>query len=146
MCVYFQVSFVLLQNYEPPVLACAVTEVLEQIAGEKSSPLPTIIIPSIVASSKLKRDGKILMKSENKIPLYGLQIGPVTDTIKAMVASAEKPPCPFQIHHEPLACLLQLARVLNLPTFALIAEKGRRVSDKNIEDIEVLVCFMSQFD
>ena len=79
-----------MQNYEPPVLACAVSEVLGQIAGEQSSPLPTILAPFIVASSKLKRDGKSLTKSENKIPVYGVQIGPETDITKAIAARTEK--------------------------------------------------------
>lgn len=141
-------SFLLIQHYEPPILACAVAEVLEQITREKSSPLPTIIAPFIVPSSKLKRNGKTLTKSENKIPVYGLQVGPVTDTTKALAARVEEPSCSFQVHHEPLACLLQLARISNLPTFLLIWEKGRRFSDKTAEELEVLIilsCFIFHF-
>ncbi|PON87998.1 period circadian protein [Trema orientale] len=135
---FYQVSFLLMQNYEPPVLVCAVNEVLGEIAREESSSLPTILVPFIVASSKLKRDGRSWTKSENKVPIYGVQIGPETDTTKAVAARTEKLSGSFQVHHEPLACLLQLARVLHLPTFILIGERGQRVSDKNIEDLEIL--------
>lgn len=128
-----------MQNYEPPVLACAVNEVLGQITGEESSLLPTILVPFIVASSKLKKDGKSLTKSENRVSVYGVHIGPETDITKAVAARTGKLSCSFQVHHEPLACLLQLIRVLQLPTSILIGERGRRVSDENIEDLEVLV-------
>ncbi|KAL5581674.1 hypothetical protein UlMin_014116 [Ulmus minor] len=134
----YQVSVFLMQSYEPPILACAVNEVLAQIAAEQSSSLPTIVVPFVVASSKLKRDGKTLTKSDEETSLYGVQIGPETEIIKALGARTQKPSSSFQIHHEPLACLLQLARVLRLPTFILIGERGRRVSDKFTEDLEVL--------
>uniref|UniRef100_A0A803QVI0 DUF7894 domain-containing protein n=1 Tax=Cannabis sativa TaxID=3483 RepID=A0A803QVI0_CANSA len=45
-----QVSFFLMQSYEPPVPACAVNEVLSQISEEGSSPLPIILAPFIVSS------------------------------------------------------------------------------------------------
>ncbi|XP_062107096.1 uncharacterized protein LOC133818325 [Humulus lupulus] len=134
----YQVSFFLMQSYEPPVLACAVNEVLSQISGEGSSPLPTILAPLFVSSSKLKRDGKPLQKSENKVPVYGVQIGPENDITKAISTRTEKLSCSAQVHHEPLACLLQLARALHLPTFILIGEKGRHVSNEIIEDLEII--------
>ena len=42
-----------MQNYEPPVLACAVAEILSQISGEESS-------------SKLKWESKTLTHKKKK--------------------------------------------------------------------------------
>lgn len=129
-----------MQNYEPPILACAINEVLAQIiAGEKSTPLPTILVPFALASSKLKGDGKTLTKNDSKVSLFGVQIGPETDITKVMATRTQKPSSTFQIHNEPLACLLQLVRVLNLPTFFLVGQRGQHVSDKFTEELKVIV-------
>lgn len=140
---YFQVSVLFMQNYEPPILACAVSEVLTQIAGENSSSLPTIVVPFVVASSKLKGDRRTLTKDDSKVSVYGVQIGPETDVIKAMATRTHKPSSTFQIHYEPMACLIQLARVLNLPTFVLLGQRGQRVSDKYVQELEVLKYYIS---
>lgn len=129
----------LMQNFEPPILACAVSEVLTQIVGENSSSLPTIVVPFVVASTKLKGDSRTSTKSDSKVSLYGVQIGPQTNITKAMATRTQKPSSTFQIHYEPLACLLQLARVLNVPTFVLLGQRGQRVSDDFVEELEVLI-------
>ncbi|KAF3445303.1 hypothetical protein FNV43_RR14998 [Rhamnella rubrinervis] len=134
----YQVSVLLMQNFEPPILACVVNEVLTQIAGENSSSLPTIVVPFVVASSKLKGDFRTLTKDDSKVSVYGVQIGPETDIIKAMATRTHKPSSTFQVHYEPLACLIQLARVLNLPTFVLLGQRGQCVSDKFVEELEIL--------
>ncbi|KAK9284397.1 hypothetical protein L1049_023568 [Liquidambar formosana] len=121
----YQVSVLLLQNYEPPILACAVNEVLASITGEESSTIPTFVAPFLVASSKLKSETKNLTANHNKALLYGVQIGPGTDISQTLATRTQKPPSSLQIHHEPLACLLQLVRVLNLPTFVLIGQRGQ---------------------
>lgn len=125
----------LMEYYESPILACAFNEVLAQIAGLKSSSIPTIVAPFFVASSKLKWDSKSATKVDSKGSLYGIQIGAETDISKAIIARTQKAPPTLQIHYEPLACLLQLVRVLNLPTFILIGQRDQRISDK--EELEV---------
>ncbi|RVW46244.1 hypothetical protein CK203_086672 [Vitis vinifera] len=115
-----RLSMVLLQNYEPPILACAVNEVLASITGEQSSPLPTFLVPS----SKLKWEIKNSAPN-HKNALYGMQIGPETETTQALATRTKKPPSLLQIHHEPLAIFIQLARVLKLPTFVLIGQNGK---------------------
>ncbi|ONI18025.1 hypothetical protein PRUPE_3G192700 [Prunus persica] len=132
----YEVSVLLMQYHEPPILACAVNEVLAQIAGKKSSSIPTIVAPFVVASSKLKLESKSATKFEGKVSLYGTEIGSETAISKAMATRTQKPPPTMQIHHEPLACFLQLARVLKLPTYVLIGERGLRISDK--EELEIL--------
>lgn len=135
----FQVSLLLMQNYEPPVLACAVTEVLSQITRGKSSSMPTLILPFVLASSKLKWESKTLTTKESKASVYGIQIGPETDITQAMAIRTQKVPSSLQIHHEPLACLLQLARALKLPTYVLVGQISRHLSDKAIgEEVEIV--------
>ncbi|XP_050382838.1 uncharacterized protein LOC126799641 [Argentina anserina] len=132
----FEVSQLLMEYYDSPILACAFNEVLAQIAGQKSSSMPTIVAPFFVSSSKLKRDSKSATKLDSKYSLYGIQIGTETDISKDIITRTQKAPPSLQIHHEPLACLLQMVRVLNLPTVVLIGQKSQRFSDK--EELEIL--------
>ncbi|KAJ0112146.1 hypothetical protein Patl1_01793 [Pistacia atlantica] len=107
----YQVSVLLLQNYEPPSLVCAINEVLAHISAASGS----------------------------KVSLYGLQIGPETNITQAMTARIKKPAASLQIHYEPLACFLQLVRVLKLPTLILIGQGSTSHSDKSSEGkLEIL--------
>ena len=65
-----------------------------------------------------------------------MQIGPETETTQALATRTKKPPSLLQIHHEPLAIFIQLARVLKLPTFVLIGQNGKG------EELEVLVILL----
>ncbi|KAM1713666.1 hypothetical protein TB2_023905 [Malus domestica] len=64
------------------------------------------------------------------------EIGSETSISKAMATETQKPPPSLRIHHEPLACFLQLVRVLKLPTYVLIGQRGQRISDK--EEFQIL--------
>ncbi|KAM2417437.1 hypothetical protein ACFX1W_024281 [Malus domestica] len=125
-----------MEYYEPPILACAINEVLEQLAGRNSSSVPTVVAPFFLESSKLKGESKSATKFESKCSLYGIEIGLETAISKAMATKTQKPPPSLQIHHEPLACFLQLVRVLKLPTYVLIGQRGQRISDK--EEFQIL--------
>ncbi|KAH9745424.1 hypothetical protein KPL70_004068 [Citrus sinensis] len=125
----YQVSVLLLQNYEPPALVCAISEVLAQLNCETST-LPLLLAPFVVESSKLKGQEKSLAASESKVSLYGLQIGLETDITQAMAARTQKAPSSLQIHCEPLACFLQLVRILKSPTFILIGQRTTSHSNK----------------
>lgn len=133
LCVLYsfstQVSVLLLQNYEPPALVCAISEVLAQLNCETST-LPLLLAPFVVESSKLKGQEKSLAASESKVSLYGLQIGLETDITQAMAARTQKAPSSLQIHCEPLACFLQLVHILKLPTFILIGQRTASHSNK----------------
>ncbi|KAM1373553.1 hypothetical protein ACFX2I_024241 [Malus domestica] len=121
-----RVSVLLMEYYEPPILACVINEVLPQLAGRNSSSVPTVVAPFFLESSKLKGESKSATKFESKCSLYGIKIGSETAISKAMATKSQKPPPSLQIHHEPLASFLQLVRVLKLPTYVLIGQ--RRVS------------------
>lgn len=126
----------LLEDYEPPILACALSEVLSVLAVGESSAIPTVVAPFIVPASKLKVDRKNSAIMDNA-PIYGLQFGPSTDATQALVSKLQTPPPSLQIFHEQLACLLQLVRVLTLPTVVLIRKTGQSIhnqtSDEHLE-------------
>ncbi|XP_076900324.1 uncharacterized protein LOC143554464 [Bidens hawaiensis] len=126
-----QVSILVLQKYEPPMLACAINEVLSSLAEEDTSTMPSLILPFLVDSSQIKLDRK---KSPDE-HIYGIQIGQQTDTIQALASRHVKAPSSMQIHHEPLSCALQLVRVLKTASFILIGQSSQlkiRVDDFEI--------------
>ncbi|KAK1431082.1 hypothetical protein QVD17_14300 [Tagetes erecta] len=127
-----QVSVLVLKKYEPPILACAISEVLSSLEGEDTSTMPSLIFPFLVDSSKLKLERKKSFDGS----IYGIQVGPQTDTIQALASRHVKAPSSMQIHHEPLACVLQLVRVLKTPSFILIGQSGQ---DKTrMDDFEII--------
>ncbi|KAK3034021.1 hypothetical protein RJ639_033306 [Escallonia herrerae] len=133
-----EVSLLLLQYYEPPVLACAVNEALASLTAENLSSMPTVIFPFLVSAPKLKLESRESMPVGNA-SVYGMQVGLENDITQALLSRTQKLPSSLQIHHEPLACILQLARVLKLPAFILIGQSGDRVSRKNSgEELEVI--------
>ncbi|PSS06480.1 Glycerol-3-phosphate acyltransferase [Actinidia chinensis var. chinensis] len=134
----YQVTLLLMENYEPPILVCAISEVLASIKGESSSIMPTIVLPIMVPAQKLKLEGKH-SKTSKKVSLYGLQTGQETDMTQSIVAKTQNPPLSLQIHHEPLACFLQLVRVSKLPTCVLIGQSGQHQLQKNLrEELEMI--------
>ncbi|KAB2610751.1 hypothetical protein D8674_018783, partial [Pyrus ussuriensis x Pyrus communis] len=130
------VSVLLMEYYEPPILACGINEVLAQLAGRNSSSVFTVVAPFFLESSKLKGESKSATKFESKCSLYGVEIGSETAISKAMATKTQKPPPSLQIHHEHLACFLQLVRILKSPTYVLIRQIGQHISDK--EEFQIL--------
>ncbi|KAG6406969.1 hypothetical protein SASPL_129949 [Salvia splendens] len=133
----YEVSILMLENYEPPVLACALNEVLLKLAGEEQSTLPTLIVPFVVPETKLKQEKKYSGKSE-KVSLYGMKLGPTTDVSELLSSRLQQSPLFSQILHEELALLLHLVNVMKLPTVVMIGVTGQRTSSKNSNnDLEV---------
>ncbi|KAH0891045.1 hypothetical protein HID58_053474 [Brassica napus] len=134
----YQVSVFLLRSYEPPALVCAMNELLDMITREASI-LPTIAAPFLVAASKLKFNNKSLEASSRKASLRYVQVGPETEATRLFATRVEKPPPLMQILHEPLSCLLHLARVKCLPTSILIGQRSSSVSHKALnEELQVI--------
>ncbi|XP_068638131.1 uncharacterized protein [Aristolochia californica] len=117
-----KVSILLLHNYKPPIAACAVFEVLTTILTESSSNVSEFLLPSVVSSPKFTLIQKVadLLLEDQKATIYGAQVGPVTDFIQSIVNKIQKLPSDFQVSSEPLACFLQVVRVLELPTVLLV--------------------------
>nr|GMC77007.1 Glycerol-3-phosphate acyltransferase [Ipomoea batatas] len=143
----YEVSVLLLENYEPPILACALSEVLSVLAAGESSTIPTVVVPFIVPATKLKVDSKSSAIMDHALT-YGLQFGPSTDATQALVSKLHTPPPSLQIFHEQLACLLQLVRVLMLPTVVLIRKTESihsQTSDKQLEAIYEIGEYLASF-
>ncbi|KAL1211994.1 hypothetical protein V5N11_023964 [Cardamine amara subsp. amara] len=134
----YQVSIFLLQSYEPPLLVCAMNELLDLITREAST-LPTVVAPFLVAASKLKFNNRPLEASSRKASIHYVQVGTETETSKLFASRMEKPPPLMQIHHEPLSCLLLLARAKSLPTSILIGQRSSSLSHKALdEELQVI--------
>lgn len=113
-------------------------ELLDLITRE-SSALPTIVAPFFVAASKLKFNNKSLEASSRKASLRYVQVGPETEATRLFATRVEKPPPLMQILHEPLSCLLHLARVKCLPTSILIGQRSSSTSHKALnEELQVI--------
>lgn len=126
-------SVLLLQKYEPPILACALNEVLLQLGGHHLSTVPTLIVPVVVSESKLKQENKYPRKND-KASVYGIKLGPTTDLTEALSSRFQKSPPLSQIYLEELAVLLHLVNVIKLPTVVLIGVSDQRISNKNSEE------------
>nr|GEZ30921.1 hypothetical protein [Tanacetum cinerariifolium] len=125
------VSILVLQKYESPVLACAISEVLSSLAEDTSTML-SLILPFILDSSKIKLE----RKSSTNEDIYGIQTRPQIDMMQALSSSHVKAPSSMQIHHEPLSCALQLVCVLKTSTFILVGQSGQHKSAT--DDLEVI--------
>ncbi|KAG9448510.1 hypothetical protein H6P81_008475 [Aristolochia fimbriata] len=136
-----KVSIVLLHNYKPPIVACAVFEVLIAILSDSSSNAPEFLLPIVASSLELKFIMKLadLSLEDQNATVYGAQFGPLTDFIKSMLSKIRKLPSDFQVASEPLACLLQVARALELPTVLIVgsgsADKKERPTDQELETL-----------
>ncbi|XP_073113660.1 uncharacterized protein [Elaeis guineensis] len=131
----FSVSILLLPNYGPPIAACAVKEVLALISSEESSNHTTIILPYVMKALMVNQELANPASSERKVMLYGAEIGGTTDIIQSMIAETATPPL-LQIHCESLACLLQMVRVLNLPTVLIAShapDQSKRSAGQEFE-------------
>lgn len=134
----FQVSILLLEKYEPPIAACAVNEVLQSIIiGENSSDLPTVVLPFTVAAQKIIREMTQSTLTDQKVTIYGAQLGNTTDFTETMISEIPSPPPSLPISCESLACFLQLVRVLKLPTVVLI---GSSSQPERTTEQDLLVC------
>ncbi|EOX93581.1 hypothetical protein QUC31_004193 [Theobroma cacao] len=134
-------TMVMLHHLEPPILSHAINAVLAKIADAKriSSTVPSIVAPFLVPASKLKLEGGNLTTNSNKLPLYGIQVGPETDASRVIAAKTQKPPLSLQIHYEPLACFLQIVRAANLPTSIIVGQRSQSpFNEALIEDQETL--------
>ena len=132
----------ILQSYDPPVLACALNEVLSHIAGESSpsSSKPAIVVPFVIASSKLKWENKTLTKTDQSVLLHGTAMGPETDISRTLIAKVQELPSTSQIYCEQLACLFHLIRFSNIPAFFLVGRTGRILSNQAAgEEIQVSI-------
>ncbi|TKY73005.1 hypothetical protein E2542_SST01752 [Spatholobus suberectus] len=134
----YKVSIVAMEHYEPPVLACALNEVLNKITADKSSLMPTLLIPFLVESSKVKGQSKSLRSDESKPLIFGIQIGQNTDIMQALLNKTQEPPSSLRIQHETFACFLHFVRVMQLPSFFLIGQASQYLDNKSTKQHEII--------
>lgn len=127
----YKVSIVIMQHYEPPVLACALNEVLNKIVGGDPSSTPTLLVPFLVESSKVKGNSKSLRSDESRALTYGIQIGQITETMQTLLKKTQEPPSSLRIQQENFACFLHFVRVMKLPTFFLIGQTSQYLDNKS---------------
>ncbi|KAK7304703.1 hypothetical protein VNO77_42589 [Canavalia gladiata] len=134
----YKVSIVVMQQYEPPALACALNEVLNNIAGDKSSWMPTLLVPFLVESSKVKGQSKSIGSDESKPLIFGMQIGQNTDIMQVLLNKTQEPPPSLWIQHETFAWFLHFVRVMKFPTFFLIGQTSQYLDNKSTKQHEVI--------
>ncbi|XP_078167452.1 period circadian protein isoform X2 [Carex rostrata] len=126
------VSILVLPNYAPPIAACAMNEILSIISSQNPSK-PTIILPLI--NKTIVTPG---------FTLYGAEIGAKTDFSRDLIAKTAKPPSDLKIYSEPVACLVQMASVLNIATVLLFGSSRGQSGKSNSFDMET-ICNMGDY-
>ncbi|KAJ1703854.1 hypothetical protein LUZ63_003633 [Rhynchospora breviuscula] len=114
-----QVSILALPNYTPPVAACAMNEILSLISSHNPSK-PTIIIP--LTTKTIITPG---------ITLYGAVIGAKTEFSRDLIEKTAEPPSGLKIYSEPVACLAQMAPVLDIAMILLFGARSLVQSGKS---------------
>lgn len=135
-----RVSIFVLSDYKPPLAACVMNEVLELISSEPPSTERVIIIPFITRSS-IYHEGTEHATKASPV-LHGAELGATTDLTHSFVDGTTEPPASLQIRSEPISCLLEMVRVLKMPTVLLVASSGGQKQGKSstVSDLEVLQC------
>ncbi|XP_062219469.1 uncharacterized protein LOC133919181 [Phragmites australis] len=134
-----QVSVFVLPDYKPPLAACAMNEVLQLISSEATSTERVLIVPFITRSSSY-HDGMDHATKASPV-LYSDKIGATTDFTRSLVDGTTKPPTSLQIRSEPILCLLEMVRVLKMPTVLLVTSGGQQRGKSSTDsDLEVLQC------
>ncbi|KAI4980171.1 uncharacterized protein LOC123402960 [Hordeum vulgare subsp. vulgare] len=129
-----QVSFFVLPDYRPPVAACAMNEILALISSEAPSIQPVLIVPFITRPSSATKTGQLTT-------LHAAEIGASNEFTHLFVDGTTKTPPSLQIRSEPIQCLLEMVRVLKIPTVLLVTSGGQHQGKSSSgSDLEVLQC------
>ncbi|KAG4946844.1 hypothetical protein JHK87_042851 [Glycine soja] len=128
----YKVTIVAMEHYEPPVLACALNEVLNKITEDKSSLIPTLLVPFLVESSKVKGHSKSLRSDESKPLIFGTKIGQNTDIMQALLNKTQEPPSSLGVQHETFACFLHFVHILHAIGEILASTTGLQFSEDRV--------------
>ncbi|CAM0945494.1 unnamed protein product [Alopecurus aequalis] len=135
-----QVSFFVLPDYKPPVAACAMNEILAFISSEAPSSEPVLIVPFITRPASYYHGMVRATKPGQLTTLHAAEIGASTEFTRSLVDGTAKPPPSLLIRSEPILCLLEMVRVLKIPT-VLVTSGGQQHSRSSSDsDLEVLQC------
>jgi len=132
------VSIFVVPDYKPPLAACVMNEVLELISAESTSTERVLIVPFITRSSSYHHG---MEHATNASPvLHGAEIGATTDFTHLLVDGTTKPPTSLQIRSEPILCLLEMVRVLKMPTVLVTSGGQQQGKSSTVSDLEILQC------
>ncbi|KAM3226859.1 hypothetical protein ACQJBY_059061 [Aegilops geniculata] len=135
------VSFFVLPDYRPPVAACAMNEILALISSEAPSIQPILIVPFITRPSGCFHGVVNATKTGQLTTLHAAEIGASNEFTHLLVDAIIKPPPSLQIRSEPIQCLLEMVRVLKIPTVLLVTSGGQHQGKSSSDsDLEVLQC------
>ncbi|KAL2323553.1 hypothetical protein Fmac_027932 [Flemingia macrophylla] len=134
----YKVSVVAMEHYEPPVLVCALNEVLDKITVDNSSLAPTFLVPFLVESSKVKGQSISLISDESKPLIFRIKIGQNIDIMQALLNKTQELPSSLHIQHEVFACFLHLVNVMEIPTLFLIGQAGQYFDNKSTKQHEII--------
>ena len=121
------------------VQTCAlpIYEILALISSEAPSVKPVLIVPFITRPSN-SYHGMVPATKTGQLPtLHAAEIGASTEFTHLLVDGTTKPPPSLQIRSEPILCLLEMVRVLKIPTVLLVTSggqhQGKSSSDSDLE-------------
>lgn len=98
----------------------------------------TFIVPIVITEQGHHGVMRKFTFVDNSSSVYGAHLGPATDTTEHMISRVQKLPLSFRISSEPLACLLELVRILNLPIVFLVGSGGQHKPESDVhEELQV---------
>jgi hypothetical protein len=112
-------------------------EILALISSEAPSVQPVLIVPFITRPSSYYHGMVHATKTGQLTALHAAEIGASNEFTHLLVDGTTKPPPSLQIRSEPILCLLEMVRVLKIPTVLLVTSggqhHGRSSSDSDLE-------------
>ncbi|KAG6469860.1 hypothetical protein ZIOFF_070793 [Zingiber officinale] len=131
-------NFILVQSMKAKLLEYAGNPLLPQTLTSLPSQT-TLVLPFVMKALKVNRGAMNKPSANEDFVIYTTEIGGTSELTKAMIDDTISVPPSLQIHCESLACLLLMARILNLPTVLLLASGPRhRNGQSSYPGLEVL--------
>jgi hypothetical protein len=99
---------------------------------------PVLIVPFITRPSSYYHGMVRSTKTGQLTTLHASEIGASNEFTHLLVDGTTKPPPSLQIRSEPILCLLEMVRVLKIPTVLIVTSGGQRQSKSSSDsDLEV---------
>uniref|UniRef100_A0A453NWP5 DUF7894 domain-containing protein n=1 Tax=Aegilops tauschii subsp. strangulata TaxID=200361 RepID=A0A453NWP5_AEGTS len=114
---------------------------LVSFSDSSGSPQPILIVPFITRPSGCFHGMVNATKTGQLTTLHAAEIGASNEFTHLLVDGIIKPPPSLQIRGEPIQCLLEMVRVLKIPTVLLVTSGGQHQGKSSSDsDLEVLQC------
>lgn len=117
-------------------------EILALISSEAPSIQSVLIVPFITRPSGCFHGMVNATKTGQLTTLHAAEIGASNEFTHLLVNGTTKPPPSLQIRSEPIQCLLEMVRVLKIPTVLLVTSGGQHQGKSSSDsDLEVQLPF-----